>query len=98
MQTVTISLPTPLQQFVEEQVAEGKYADARAFINALIRVERKRVAEQKLIALVKEAEASGPPQPVTPETWERIRREGLKRLAEEKAQHATNRHKARSRK
>jgi putative addiction module CopG family antidote len=97
MKTLTITLPPKLKTFIDDQVTEGKYADANACITALIHAERKRVAELELIALVQEAEASGPPTPVTPETWERIRREGMRRLAEEKAKRAKSNQKARSR-
>lgn len=43
-----------------------------------------RRAEEKLLALVRESDESGPSKPWTPEEMERIRAEGMRRRAEEK--------------
>ena len=98
METLTVSLPKGLKAFVDEQVATGKYRSAEAYLAALVRAARRKKAEQELVALVKEAEASGPATPWMTEDVERIRRDGLKQLAGEKAEHGTNRKKARGRK
>ena len=67
MATLNISLPKPLKDFVDDQVSAGSHSNASAFIAALVRAERKRRAEEKLLALVREAEESGPSTPWTPE-------------------------------
>ncbi len=98
MATLTVSLSKPLKEFVDDQIAVGNYGSASAFFSALVQAERKRKAEEKLLALVKEAEESGPATPWTAEDMQRIRREGLKRLAASKKEHhGTSRKKAASR-
>ena len=91
MQTVTVTLPVSLKTFVEKQVSEGRFSDSSSFIRALVREERKRQAEEKLLSLVREADASGPATPLTEEDWENIRRRGLCRLAQENGHRGKNR-------
>jgi antitoxin ParD1/3/4 len=97
MSTLTISLPKPLKEFVDNQVAAGTHGNASAFIAALLRAERRRKAEEELVALVKQGDDSGPSTPWTSEDLERVRGEVMKRLAAEKEKHAKGRKKTRSR-
>jgi len=96
MDALKISLPPALKNFVDEQLAAGNHKNPSDYIADLVLAERKRVAEQKLIQLMKEADDSGPATPVTAETWKGIRSRALARLAKEKRRHGKNRHKARS--
>ena len=82
MATVTITLSKAHLEFVEEQASAGGFRSVSAYIDSLVRAERKRKAEEKLLALVREAEESGPSTPMTPEDWEVIRREVADRVAE----------------
>ncbi|WP_295454615.1 type II toxin-antitoxin system ParD family antitoxin [uncultured Thiodictyon sp.] len=50
MQTVNISLPDPLKQFVDGQVAQGRYSSASDYVRELIRADEKRNAEETLEA------------------------------------------------
>lgn len=84
MATLNVSLPKELKEFVDDQVSAGSHSNASAFIAALVRAERKRRAAEKLLALVKEADESGPSVPWTPEDMDRIRAKGMRRRAEEK--------------
>ncbi len=84
MEKITISLTKAEQEFVEAQAAECGHRSASAYVAALVRAERKRKAEEKLLALVREAEESGPSTPMTKEDWEDIRREVAERLAKQK--------------
>ncbi len=97
MVALKISLPKPLKEVVDDQVATGAYEDASALVAALVKAERKRRAEQKLLQLVKEAEESGPSTPMTPEDWKWIRDEVKRRVAEKRGMHAKGRKKAGSR-
>lgn len=54
MQTMNISLPDPLKEFVDDQIAEGRYSSVSEYIRALIRDDEKRKAEQRLEALLLE--------------------------------------------
>ena len=98
METLTISLPAALKTFVEEQLTTGNYKTPSTYITALLRAERKRLAEEKLLALLKEADASGPATPMTAQDWQNIHRKGLAQLAEQRQEHAKDRQKTRGRK
>src|SRR5262249_14708281 len=97
METLTITLPAALKTFIEEQLATGNYKTPSAYITALIRAERKRLAEEKLLALVKEADASGSATLVTAQDWQSIHRKALTNLAKEKQEHGKDRQKVRGR-
>lgn len=60
MATMNISLPDRLKQWVEEQVATGRFANASDYVRDLIRreEERERVFAE-LRALAEEGRASG---------------------------------------
>ena len=42
MQTMTISLPGPLKEFVDNQTGSGRYSSASEYIRELIREDEKR--------------------------------------------------------
>lgn len=74
---MTISLPEPLKQFVEQQVSAGGYASAEEYIGALVEAKRARA---QLEVLIVEGLESGPATEMTQRDWEDIRREGLARI------------------
>lgn len=74
METVTISLSKAHKEFVEAQMAEAGFRSVSKYIDTLLRAERRRKAEEKLLALVQEAEASGPATPMTREDWDNLKR------------------------
>ena len=67
---MTISLPEPLKQFVEQQVSAGGYASAEEYIGALLEAERERARIEELILEGVESPATE----MTAEDWEDIRR------------------------
>ena len=69
MQTMNISLPDPMKDFVDRQVASGHYSSASEYVRRLIREDEKRRAEEKLEALLLEGLNSGDPIEITPEYW-----------------------------
>ena len=50
MQSMNISLPDPLKQFVDGQIAQGRYSSASEYVRELIRADEKRKAEEQLEA------------------------------------------------
>ena len=84
MTTLNFSLPEYLKRWVEAQVAAGGNGDTSEYIRELIRFDRKRKAEERLEALLLEGLDSGPPIEITPEFWERKRRELVARVEEMK--------------
>lgn len=74
MQTMNISLPDTMKQFVDEQVNEGHYSSVSEYVRALVRVDQKRKAKAKLEETLLEALKSEP-EVVTPEWWAKLRAE-----------------------
>ncbi len=54
MESMIISLPTPLKRFADEQIAAGRYTSASEYVRDLIRGDEKRKADERLDALLLE--------------------------------------------
>ena len=80
MQTMNISLPEQLKEFVDTQVGSGRYSSASEYVRDLIRGDEKRKAQEKLEALLMEGIQSGPPTKMTRRDWNDIRRDALKQF------------------
>ena len=85
MNNLTISLPEPIQQFIEAEVATGKYPTASDLIVKLVRQEQKRKAREKVDALLLEALESEATE-MTREDWEELKQEARNRLASQDSQ------------
>ena len=79
--TMNISLSQALKDFVHERVAEKAYSNPSDYVRALIREDQERRAEERLGRLLLDGIESGPPEEVTPEDREAIRREVRERIA-----------------
>ena len=79
MQSMNISLPDPLKQFVDGQIAQGRYSSASEYIRELIRADEKRKAEEQLEVKLLEG-LSSPESELTAEDWSDIRKEALAKL------------------
>jgi antitoxin ParD1/3/4 len=76
MQSMNISLPEPLKEFVDGQIASGRYSSASEYVRELIREDEKRKAEEKLEALLLEG-LSGDESKLTRKDFAEIRAEAL---------------------
>jgi antitoxin ParD1/3/4 len=76
MQSMNISLPDPLKQFVDGQIAQGRYSSVSEYVRELIRADEKRKAEELLESLLLEG-LRGEETAFTPEDWHAIRQEAL---------------------
>ena len=79
MQTMNISLPDPMKQYVEEQVTAGDYSSASEYMRELVRADQKRNAKEQLERTLLESLLEGEPQEATPEFWSTLRSELGKR-------------------
>jgi antitoxin ParD1/3/4 len=79
--SMNISLPQPLREWVEEQVAAGNYGTVSEFFRQLLRAEQQRQIRQQIDHNLHQAVDSGESTPMTPADWDRIRLEGRKRIA-----------------
>jgi antitoxin ParD1/3/4 len=76
MQSMNISLPEPLKEFVDGQIATGRYSSASEYVRELIREDEKRKAAERLEALLLDGLA-GEETELTRADWSAIREEAL---------------------
>ena len=79
MQTMNISLPDPMKQYVEEQVTAGDYSSASEYMRELVRADQTRNAREQLERTLLESLSEGEAQEATPEFWNTLRTELSKR-------------------
>jgi antitoxin ParD1/3/4 len=81
MGKLSISLPDDMNAYVERRVEEGAYADASAFVHALIRQDRESrpLTMDELRERLERAEASGTSERTFPEIMEEGRRRARER-------------------
>ena len=79
MQSMNISLPEPLKQFVDGQISTGRYSSVSEYVRELIRADEKRKAEEQLEAKLLEGLGSAE-SPLTTDDWSAIRKEALARV------------------
>ena len=73
MQTMNISLPDTMKQYVDEQVKSRDYGSASEYVRDLVRTDQKRKAQEQLENVLLEALRSGEPVDVTAAAWEELR-------------------------
>lgn len=73
MQTMNISLPEPLKQFVEDQVRGGGYSSASEYVRELVRADQQRKTRDQLEEMLLAALRSGEPMELTAQRWEELR-------------------------
>jgi antitoxin ParD1/3/4 len=74
MTSMNFSLPEPMRQWVEAQVAAGEYGNVSEYMRELIRRDQREKAQRKLEELLLAGLQSGDPIEVTPEYWEKKRK------------------------
>lgn len=79
MESMNISLPEPLKQFVDGQIMTGRYSSASEYVRELIRADEKRKAEEQLEAKLMEG-LSSPETELTPADWKAIRKEAMAKV------------------
>jgi len=84
MDTMNISLPEPLKEFVDTQIASGRYSSVSEYIRTLIRDDEKRRAEERLEELLMEGLASGEDIPLNKKFWKEVRGEAAQIMKKHK--------------
>jgi antitoxin ParD1/3/4 len=85
MQTMNISLPDLLKNFVDKQITLGRYSSASEYVRELIREDEKRKADERFEALLLEGIHSEE-TPLTPQDWADIRKQAMARIKRRKKQ------------
>jgi antitoxin ParD1/3/4 len=83
MESMNISLPEPLKQFVDSQILTGRYSSASEYVRELIRADEKRKAEEQLEAKLLEGLNSAE-SALTRNDWNAIRKEALAKVESRK--------------
>jgi antitoxin ParD1/3/4 len=73
MQTMIISLPDPMKQYVEEQVTAGEYSSVSEYFRVLVRADQKRNARTQLEETLRASLSEGEAQEATPEFLSALR-------------------------
>lgn len=84
MQSMNISLPDPMKEFVDGQIATGRYSSVSEYMRELIREDEKRKAQDQLEALLLDG-LRGERTPLTPEDFQAIRQEAVAVIKARKA-------------
>ena len=77
--TLNISLPRPQREFVEAEAARSGCTTTSEYMRRLIHEAQKRVAQEELERKLIAGLESGDPIEITPEYWEKKRRELVER-------------------
>ena len=85
MQTMNISLPDPMKQYVEQQVTAGAYSSASEYVRELVRADQKRKAKEQLEQLLLNAINSGDPIEITSDMVDEVRKRLHARAAQRKS-------------
>jgi antitoxin ParD1/3/4 len=83
VESMNISLPELLKQFVDAQIAAGRYSSVSEYVRELIRDDEKRKAQERLEALLLEG-LQGEETELTREDWAAIRKEAQARVGANK--------------
>jgi antitoxin ParD1/3/4 len=76
MQSMNISPPESLEEFVDGQIAAGRCSSASEYVRELIRADEKRKAEERLETLLLGGLQSAETE-LTPADWSAIRQEAI---------------------
>ena len=79
MQSMNISLPEPLKDFVDGQIATGRYSSASEYVRELIREDERRKAQERLEGLLLEG-LQGQETELTRQELSDIRKEALAQI------------------
>ena len=79
MQSMNISLPDLLKQYVDGQISTGRYSTVSEYVRELIRADERRKAEEHLEARLLEGLGSAESE-LTAADWTAIRKEALAKV------------------
>ena len=77
--TLSVEMPDPLRDFVDERVRKGDYADEGEYLRDLVRRDREAESAARLRELIEAGLASGPPRLMTEADWTQLREVALRR-------------------
>jgi antitoxin ParD1/3/4 len=82
--TIDITVPESIRACIEAEIARGGYKSVSEYLCDLVRHAMEDTPQRKLETLLLEGLDSGPGEEVTPEMWERMRKDLIARHSEQK--------------
>ena len=79
MQTMNVSLPDQLKDFVDRQIADGRYSSVSEYIGELIRADEKQKSDDQLERLLLEG-LGGLETEMTRDDWTSVRETALREV------------------
>jgi len=73
--TVTISIPQIMRDWVDDEIATGRYHNVSEYFRSLVRRDQDRAVERRLEAALLEGLDSGESIEVTPDFWNQLRKD-----------------------
>ena len=83
--SLQVNLSDDVEVQLDRQMRAAGFEDRSAYVEALLKADRRRLAQEKLEAELLRGLDSGPSEEMTDEVWARIDREVERRLNEGKA-------------
>ena len=81
MNDLSLSLPEPLNSFVEAEAADSGFASTGEYIESLVRQEQRRKARERLDQQLLEGVDSGEPITMDDEAWANLRASVVNQIA-----------------
>lgn len=85
MQTLNVTVSDGFEESLRETASVAGYEDPGAYLEALVKADRKRLAQERLAAEIRKGLDSGPGKVMTDEEWQRVREESDRRAQELRA-------------
>jgi antitoxin ParD1/3/4 len=67
--TISLAIPEPTVEFIDNRVATGGYGNRSEYIRELVRQDQREQARQRLRGLLADGLASGPATPMSEGDW-----------------------------
>jgi len=80
MHTMNISLPDEMKEFVDSEVASGRYSSTSEYVRQLIREDEHRKVRARVEEQLREGLRSGEASAMTSEDWDDIRLQVRQRM------------------
>ncbi len=79
-ETMTISLPPEMREWIDRLVESGGYASVSEYLRELVRVDSRKRLQDEVSQILLDSISSGPGKPITPEFWDSIRSDVRRQL------------------
>lgn len=79
MRTIQVAVSDDFEEALRETATVAGYENPGAYLEALVKADRKRLAQERFAAEIQKGLDSGPGRELTDEDWDQIRVESKRR-------------------